>query len=93
MLESILYPSASLVRSYEPETFLLESGKTISGLVTRETADTITIRIDATREVTVDTTEIEERTAATVSIMPDGLDKQFSDQELADVVAFLKTAG
>lgn len=90
LLESILFPSASLVRSYEPTLVLTIDGQVLNGLVTGETTEAVTLRVDAEREIEIPKREIESRRVSDVSIMPAGLDKQLSEQELADLVKFLK---
>ena len=92
LLESILFPSASFVQNFEPVTIATNEGRIYNGIVRDETADSIVLQLDAQRRVTIPVDEIEVRREGTVSIMPAGLDKQFTIQELADLVAFLKSA-
>lgn len=91
LLESLLYPSVSFVRSYEPVLIVTKSGKSINGLVRRETADEITMATGAKEEVRIARDDIEEIVPGTVSIMPAGLETQFTREQLADLVAFLKS--
>lgn len=92
LLESILYPSASFVQSYEPTTILTVDGHVHSGVIKEETSDEVTLSLDAEKVVRIGRDEIEQRAAGTVSIMPTGLEKQLSPQQLADLVVFLKNA-
>jgi putative heme-binding domain-containing protein len=92
LLEAILFPSASFVRSYEPTTILTEDGQVLNGVIRDETASEITLQLDAQKTIRVPLDEIEERLPGSVSIMPTGLDKQLTPQELADLVVFLKAA-
>jgi putative heme-binding domain-containing protein len=43
LLESIVFPSASLVRSYEPVLILTKSGKPHNGLIRKETPDEVVL--------------------------------------------------
>jgi len=90
LLEAILFPSASFVRSYEPMLIVTVDGLTHSGLVKSETPDEIVLTVKPDQEVRVSRSQIEEIRPGTVSIMPAGLDQQLSQQDLADLVAFLK---
>lgn len=90
LLESILFPSLSFVRSYEPIKLLTSEGRVISGLIREETKQSITLQTDTQTTVQVPTKSIEDRQFGTVSIMPAGLEKQLSKQELADLVMYLK---
>jgi putative heme-binding domain-containing protein len=89
LLESILFPSASFVRGFEPTVIATTDGRILSGTVKEENAGEVTLQIDAQKTVQVPSGEIESRKPGTVSIMPAGLEKQLSSEELADLVAFL----
>ena len=91
LLESIVYPSASFVRSYEPLLIRTTDGHVINGLVRQETSDAFVLATGPKEEVRVAKDDIEEMRPGTVSIMPAGLDKQLTPQQLADLVAFLKS--
>lgn len=92
LLESVLFPSASFVRSFEPVTIITQDGKVHNGLVTVETGTEIVLTIDAKKSVRIRQVDIEERLPGTVSIMPAGLEKQLSDQDLADLIHFMKVS-
>jgi len=90
LLESILYPSASFVRGYEPVVIALEDGRTVSGIVTRESRDEVVVAIDHQKTQHVARKDIVEIQPAQVSLMPQGLEKLLSQQDLMDLVTFLK---
>jgi putative heme-binding domain-containing protein len=90
LLESIVFPSASFVRSYEPVLVATKSGKFYNGLVRKDSPDEIVLALNATEEARISRKDIEDVQPSKVSIMPAGLDQQLSVQDLADLVAFLK---
>jgi putative membrane-bound dehydrogenase-like protein len=90
LLEAILFPSASLVRSFEPIAVATRDGKVYNGLIRGENADELLLATGANQEARIPRGEIEEMRPSTVSVMPAGLDQQLTPQELADLVAFLK---
>ena len=90
LLEAIVFPSASLVRSFEPIAVATRDGKVYNGLLRGETADELRLATGVNQEARIARREIEEMRPSTVSIMPAGLDQQLTPQELADLVAFLK---
>jgi putative membrane-bound dehydrogenase-like protein len=92
LLEAIMYPSASIVRSFEPMQVVTKAGKVYNGLVHKDAPDEIVLIASATETVRVPRDEIEELRPSRVSIMPAGLDKQLTPQELADLVVFLRNA-
>ena len=92
LLESIVFPSLSFVRSYEPVTIVTVDGKVHNGLIRLETTDEITVATGPKEEVRIPRADIEELRPSTLSIMPAGLDQQLTPQQLADLIAFLKNA-
>jgi putative heme-binding domain-containing protein len=90
LLEAIVFPSASFVRSYEPVVVTTNDGKTYNGLVRKDAPDEMVLVMNATQEVRIARNQIEDVQPSKVSIMPAGLDQQLTPQELADVVAFLR---
>ena len=90
MLEAIVFPSASFVRSYEPWLVATKNGKVLNGILRKDAPDEVVLATGATEEVRITRTDIEEMQLSKVSLMPSGLDQQLTPQELADLVAFLK---
>jgi len=91
LLESILFPSSTIVRQYEPYTLVTTAGRSYSGLVIKDTAEEITIQQSTGDPVTVARNDVEELVPSTVSIMPKGLDETLTAQQIADMVAWLQT--
>lgn len=91
LVESIIFPSASIVRSYEPIVVETRSGQLYNGLIKQESAHEIELVTGPDRTQRVARDEIEEIRPSKISVMPAGLDKILSQQELADLVEFLQT--
>ncbi len=89
LLEAIVYPSASFVRSFEPIVAVTES-ESINGVPLEESETHLLLAVNADDQVRVLRSEIEEIRPGTVSVMPSGLDEQLSQGELADLLAFLE---
>ncbi len=92
LLESIIFPSASLVRSYEPVQVLTDEGKVYNGLVQQETPEELVLVTGPNQQVRIPRESIELMRPSQVSVMPAGLDKVLSLQELADLLSFLESA-
>ena len=90
LLESILFPNASFVRSFEPVLIVTTNGKTVNGLIRSETPDELVIATGPNKEERVARADIEEMRPSSISIMPPGLEKQITLEQLADLIAFLK---
>jgi putative heme-binding domain-containing protein len=92
LLESIVFPSASFVRGYEPMMVVTRDGKVYTGVLRKDAPDEVVLVSGGggIQEFRIPREEIEEMAPGRVSIMPAGLDQQLTMQELADLVAFLK---
>ena len=90
LLEAIVYPSASFVRSYEPMVVVTKTGDIASGVVRKDSPEEVVLVTGPNAEIRITRSEIAEMRPGTVSVMPAGLDEQLSRQELADLVAFLR---
>jgi putative membrane-bound dehydrogenase-like protein len=92
LLEAIIFPSASFVRSFEPVVVATHNGKVFNGLLKGETADEIVLATGPKETARIARSDIEEMRPSTVSVMPSGLEQQLTTQDLADLIAFLKNA-
>ena len=91
LLEAVIFPSSSLARGYESQALLLADGRTLTGLITRETADALVVRAADQSEQRIARNHVEEMKPSPLSIMPAGLENTMSKQQLADLLAYLQT--
>jgi putative heme-binding domain-containing protein len=91
LLESIIYPSASFVRSYEPMQIIGKDGEEYSGVLRSESSDSFLLVSGAGAEKRFGRDEIAEMRPGTLSVMPEGLDQQLSKQDLSDLIVYLKS--
>jgi putative membrane-bound dehydrogenase-like protein len=92
LLESILFPSVSFVRSYEPVMIATEDGIIYNGVLKDETDHEVHLQLDAQKSIRIPVSDIDERQPGKLSIMPEGLLKNYSTQEIADLIVFLKAS-
>jgi len=92
LLESILYPNLSFVQTYESVLVLTTEGKAVNGRIVDESDEGYLLATGPDEQLRVRRDEIDQMQPSTVSVMPAGLDRQLSVEELADLVAFLKSA-
>jgi putative heme-binding domain-containing protein len=90
LLEALVFPSASFVRSYEPVLITTKDGKLHNGVIRKDAPDELVLATGVNQEVRLAREEIEETQPSKVSVMPSGLDQQLTPRELADLVAFMK---
>jgi putative membrane-bound dehydrogenase-like protein len=91
LLEALLFPAASIARGFESHAILTADGRQLTGLVVRETADSLFLRTSDQREVRLRREDVDQIKASTLSIMPAGLENTMSRQELADLLAYLRS--
>ena len=91
LLEAVMFPSASFVRSYEPYKVETKDGKSFNGILKKDAPDEVVLAVNATEEVRISRPDVDELKPGTASVMPAGLDQQLTPQELADLVAFLRS--
>jgi putative heme-binding domain-containing protein len=93
MLESILWPSRTISDQYVGT--IIETDHTIiSGLVEREDSETLVVRTagEVKRPIEIPKVRVKERRLSTISLMPEGLLDNFTQREIADLIAFLQSA-
>jgi putative heme-binding domain-containing protein len=91
LLEAIAFPSASFVRGYEPMLLKTKAGEQLNGVILNETATHFQLSLGPALERRVPRNDIVEMKPGPVSLMPAGLDRVLTRQELADLIAFLKS--
>ncbi len=91
LYESILFPSAAIAHNYETFRLDLENGTSVTGLITSETADSVTIKSADAIVHTYKKSEVDTKTQLKLSIMPADLQKLMTVDDLVDVVEYLTT--
>lgn len=92
LLEAIVRPSASFVRSYEPSVVVTADGRSFQGVVRDEPGGMLAVQTSATVVERIPREAVEAIEPGRVSLMPHGYDRMLTPGELADLVAFLHAA-
>jgi putative membrane-bound dehydrogenase-like protein len=90
LLTDILNPNAAIDANYVGYTVRLKDEKVLTGIIVAETAAGITLRRAENQTELVLRADIEEIRSTGQSLMPEGVEKNVSKQEMADLIAFLK---
>ena len=90
LLVSILAPNAQITGGYTTYTLLTTGGQVFTGLLTADTASSVTLNQQEGKTQTVLRKEIESLVASPVSLMPESLGKALSPQDVADILAWLR---
>ncbi len=91
LLESILFPSATLARDYEAHLFEMRDGQTHLGVIRSHTAEGLLIVDVAGQEKILPHTQIIADTALPTSLMPMGLDQTLPEADLLHLIAYLRS--
>ena len=91
LFESILFPSASIVRDYGTFQVLTVDGRVVTGLLARETTSEVQIQVATGELINIALEDIEQVTPSPISTMPAGLDETLTQQQLLDVVRYLQS--
>jgi putative heme-binding domain-containing protein len=89
LLEAVVFPSSTIVPAYRSYAVATRDGRVTSGMIVRETSDAIDLRTAQLAEIRIPTQDIAEMSPSAASIMPDGLEKTITPQELSDLLEFL----
>jgi putative membrane-bound dehydrogenase-like protein len=90
ILLDVLDPNAAIDNNYINYTVTTRSGKTLTGIIVAETASSVTLRRAEGQSDVVLRQDIEEIVSTGVSLMPEGLEKMVSIDDMADLIGFLK---
>jgi len=89
ILTNVLDPNREVNPQYVNYTLITDDGRTITGLIDAETANSVTLKRAEGATDTVLRANIDELVASGLSIMPEGLEQQLNKQALADLLAYL----
>src|SRR5262249_13644541 len=91
ILLNILDPNREVKPQFLSYVLVTSAGRIVTGMITAETANGITLRrADGTTE-TVLRIDIEELRSTGLSFMPEGLEKQIDVPAMADLLAYLNS--
>lgn len=90
LLEAIALPSASFARGYRSYLVVTDAGRIHTGVISRESTDTVYLRTTDLSEVRIPREEIEIMKESPISIMPKGLEQRLTPQEIRDLLAYLQ---
>ena len=96
MLVSIIEPSKVISDQYGSTQFLTEDGEVITGRVINmrnKELNVMTNMLDPSSLTKVDREAVIQTRESTVSMMPNGLLDTLNEEEIADLVAYLRAGG
>jgi putative heme-binding domain-containing protein len=91
ILESLAEPSKSIAAEYRTHFFETSDGRTLTGTVVSKTEKEIVIRDAGDKETRLTVEGIEQFSAQPQSMMPEGLLRDLTPQQAADLVEYLSS--
>ena len=96
LLEALIQPSKVVSDQYANTSFLLDSGKVVTGRIVNQGGGRIYVMTDMFKPgqpTVIQANEVEEVKASPTSLMPTGLLDTFTQQEIVDLIAYLRAGG
>jgi putative heme-binding domain-containing protein len=90
ILTNVLDPNREVSPNFALYIVETNDGRTLSGLITSETAGNLTLKRADGGTDTVLRSEIKTLTSPGISLMPEGLEAAITSQQMADLIAYLK---
>ena len=91
LLYDILDPNRKLEPRYTDYSVLTEDGRMLNGLMVSETAEAVILRQAEGKQEVIARNQIDEIRASGKSLMPEGVEKEVSVQQMADLLKYLKS--
>jgi putative heme-binding domain-containing protein len=91
LLISILDPNREAQPNFTSYNIVTYAGTLHSGIIASETATSITLKRAEGKEDVILRSNVESLSSTGLSLMPVGLEKELTPEQLADVIAFVKT--
>jgi putative heme-binding domain-containing protein len=91
LLLSVVNPSAEIREGYENHLVITESGRTLTGVLLEQDPKTVVLRTPDGQSVAINRDGISEMSVSGISLMPEGLLKGLTDQQVRDLFGYLRS--
>ena len=89
ILLNVLDPNREVNPQYLNYVLQTEDGRSLTGMIAAETANSVTLRRAENQTDTVLRVDIAALQSTGLSIMPEGMEKEISPQAMADLIAYV----
>ncbi len=90
--EDILWPDRNVDEAFRMTILLLESGESVSGLVSDRTAESLLLTDQTGKQRRILLSEIDQEKPSKLSLMPGNFDELMTDGEFASLIGFLRSS-
>ena len=91
LLESIVYPSSTFAQGYEPWRVTTRDDEEYQGVLVERAAEYVVLRGAGGADVRIVRDNIRQMQRSEVSVMPEGLDRALTREQLRDLLAYLQS--
>jgi putative heme-binding domain-containing protein len=92
-MTAILDPNRSVEARYINYLAVTKNGLTMTGVLASETGNSVTLLGPDGKQQVILRTDLEELVSSNKSVMPEGLERDLRPQDLADLIAFIRSSG
>jgi putative membrane-bound dehydrogenase-like protein len=89
LLSNVFDPSLVIGNAYQARVVITDDGRTLTGLVVEDSPQRVVLKVQGGKLETIARDHIDEMETSKLSLMPEGVEKQYKPEELADLFAFL----
>jgi putative heme-binding domain-containing protein len=89
LLSNVFDPSLVIGAAYQARTVTTTDGRVLTGILVEDNAQRIVLKQQGDKLETIARGDVEEVAVSPLSLMPEGIEKQYQPQEIADLFAFL----
>ncbi|QDV30440.1 Cytochrome c [Planctopirus ephydatiae] len=89
LLSNIFDPNLVIGAGYRSCTVITDDGRALSGLLAEDSPERVVLKVQGGKVEIIPRNTIEEYKLSELSLMPEGIEKQLSRQEIADLMAYV----
>jgi putative heme-binding domain-containing protein len=89
LLSSVFDPSLVIGEAYQARTVRTVDGRVLTGLLAEDSQERVVLKVQGGKLEAVARDDVQAMKVSELSLMPEGIEKQLSPQEIADLFAFI----
>ena len=89
LLSNVFDPSLVIGASYQARTLRTLDGRVVTGLLVEDSDQRVVLKVQGGKEEVIAKDDVEAMKVSELSLMPEGVEKQYTPQELADLFAYI----
>jgi len=89
LLSNVFDPSLVIGSAYQATTIATKDGRILTGLLAEDSPQRIVLKIQGGKQEVIPSDQVDERKISELSLMPEDVEKQLTEQEWIDLFSFL----